>query len=349
MAFEFTKEKLDKIDKKQEVKRRNLNYLKVLNDETLQSFDSRIERLDNCLSWWLWDKYEKNKLLDLKKVNRCKDTILCPNCRQRYVINNVIKFEKPFENLVKHYNPYLLTLTVPNVLGVDLEKIIDKMNKAFVKFFRWMYRDKLKGGYKERLFDFVACVKVLEITIEKKRNNYYHPHFHCIVFLKNDNEFDFIKGLDGSYDSKIDDYMKVSLADKFLQRLWFLAFNDLNIKEFNVDTDFYQVDIRELSSEKGIFEVFKYTYKDTDIKNYENFRVIFKALYKKRKIQSYGKLYNLKFNDDIEEKKEDSIEHYLQEEEQAIELLTNFQSLLKDYTNYKKISRFTADKYDIDD
>lgn len=49
----------------------------------------RAERMMNCLNYWEWNMYKKNKLLNLKKVNRCKDKY----CFKDIDIKNIDMFE----------------------------------------------------------------------------------------------------------------------------------------------------------------------------------------------------------------------------------------------------------------
>jgi len=72
--------------------------------------------------------------------------------------------------------------------------------------------------------------------------------------------------------------------------------------------DNYICDIRELDMPKGIFETFKYCFKDVDIKNIDIFRDLFFVLKRKRLRQGYGELYNVKLEENTSG---DCIENYL--------------------------------------
>lgn len=62
-----------------------------------------------------------------------------------------------------------LTLTVPNVPVTDVGQTITKMQKAFTNMVR------------RKQWPALGWVRNLEITKEKKRPDYAHPHFHCLL------------------------------------------------------------------------------------------------------------------------------------------------------------------------
>ena len=102
--------------------------------------------------------------------------------------------------------------------------------------------------------------------------------------------------------------------------------------------DNYICDIRELFEPKGIFEVFKYCFKDVDIKNLEIFEDLYFGLKRKRLRQGYGEFYNEKIDDRFE--KIDSIEDYLEFKEESPETLIHqhISDMTKKYKDYRKFS-----------
>ncbi|NQT67454.1 MAG: protein rep [Actinobacteria bacterium] len=286
--MEFSNEHFLKLKEKKKIAMRNAQYLYALSSEYMNikkqytdSFYRRAERILNCLSYWEWDRYKINKVLNLRKVSRCKD-VFCPNCRSVNVYKAIINFTPAFNEMMAYrYNPYLMTLTVPNIKREDLSSEIDKMNKAFIKFWRWLYKPFSKngsyyGGYKERLFDSKGAIKVLEVTLQRSDWNYFNIHFHVIVFLENEFPGDFFKKIDGGYQYRTKSFIYYSDADIFIQKLWKMAYDKKDISFFSEASDDWQdnyvCDIRELSMPKGIYEVFKYCFKDLDIRNQEIFR-----------------------------------------------------------------------------
>ena len=345
-------------DEKEKAKN-NISFFYTLEDEYKKlnekffayTFHKRAERIQNCLSYWEWYKYEKNKVLELRKVFRCKD-LFCPNCRKMGIVKAIIKFI-PYFNvmLALHYNPYLMTLTVPNIKGENLSQEIKKMNKAIAKFMRWLskpFKDngKYYGGYSSRLFDVIGAIRVLEVAVQKSDWNYFHVHFHIIAFLNRDNEQDFFKDIPGGYQNNSQSYIYYSMADISIQKLWKMAYDGIDITEFkNASDDWhdnYICDIRPMKDKRGIYEVFKYCFKDIDIKNVEVFKYLCLGLKGKRIRQGYGRLYKLKLDDkdliDVEVTPDD-IKNYLEfKDELPVIVANNFKDNTEKYVDYKKIS-----------
>ena len=229
----------------------------------------------------------------------------------------------------------------------NLDKEIDKMNRAFVKFWRWLYKPFNKngnyyGGYKDRLFDAKGAVKVLEVTVQRSDWNYFNLHFHVIVFLENDFIGDFEKTIEGGYQYKTKKYIFYSDADIFIQKLWKMAYDKKDISFFSEASDDwednYVCDIRELYMPNGIYEVFKYCFKDLDIKNQEIFRDLYFGLKRKRLRQGYGELYNVKVDDG--DLPSDDIKNYLEFKDEVPEVMAHkyIEDMTEKYRDYKKIS-----------
>lgn len=325
--------------------------------KTVNKYINKSKRLRECMDLMTWDVYEKNKLMDLQRVNRCKDRF-CPNCMSISISKALTNFEPYFKRfLMDGYNPYMMTLTVPNVPGEDLQRTIEKMVESFGKLWRWLYRDistpgVRSGGYRNRKFDVVAGVRALEITVEERRYNYYHPHFHVLLFLKNDELGDFEKYHFGGHQRKSGKSIHHSDADIHISKLWYMAYNNIRITKYDKmsenmydegELNYYMCDIRELEMPGGIYEVFKYVFKSADISSYEQFVNIHNAIESKRVRQSHGELHGLELDFDegdiIDEK--DSLEIYLEKEETPQTLVTRkIEELSRAYQKYRKISRF---------
>lgn len=349
-------------DKKEKAKN-NISFFYTLEKEyknnknkfLAYTFYKRALRIENCLEYWLWNKYEKNKVLELKKVFRCKD-LFCPNCRTVGITKAIIKFIPYFNAMIASgYHPYLMTLTNPNILALNLSDEIKKMNKALAKLMRWLikpFKDngKYYGGYSSRLFDVVAAIRVLEVTVQESDWHYLHVHFHVLAFLASDKEQDFIKYKDGGYQYSSGGYIKYSHADTFIQKLWKMTYDGIDINNFkNISDDWkdnYICDIRPMASSKGIYEVFKYCFKDIDIKNYEVFKYLCLGLKGKRIRQGYGSLYKLKIDDkDLadDDLTKDDIKNYLQFKDELPVIVANiFRDNTEKYGDYKKISIYKS-------
>jgi len=89
---------------------------------------------------------------------------------------------------------------------------------------------------------------------------------------------------------------------------------------------------------KGVYEVFKYCFKDLDMKSQEIFKDLYFGLKRKRLRQGYGELYNVKVDDrDISS---DDIKNYLEFKDEEPEVIANkyIEDMTEKYRNYKKIS-----------
>lgn len=315
---------------------------------------NRSERIKSCLDFWLWDKYEQNQLLDLQKVNRCSNNRFCPNCKLLDISKFIHKFRKVYEEYrLLGYKFYMLTLTIPSVPGEDLRETIDKLNKSFrVLTEKYSYDINSKKAYKDRLLKIDGGIKVLEITYNENKG--FHPHFHCIIVVKDDIDSKLLeKNINGKYSTKRKTINKKSLIDMQIGKLWSMIwYNDKLTKE-NIDSVEYhpneifydleetkkclEVDFMELD-DRGIYEVFKYTFKDTDIKNYYVFSTLVQALENKRIRQGFGILFNMKC-EDIEEGEIQELSLEIEEDPESL-LTFEINELITTYRNYKKISRF---------
>lgn len=323
-------------------------YTKCYSDR----INRRGDKIGSCLDLWLWDKYEKNKLLDLQKVNRCMNNRFCPNCKKFDLASTIHNFKGSFNKLLADgYYPYLLTLTVPNCTGVNLRNTIDYMNKSFKKLFN-AFSYPLVGatnkGFSERLIQFDAALKVLEITFNSE-TKLFHPHFHVMMFSKEYDESIFRKDIPGAWSNKKDCQLYNSVMDIHMMKVWTMCCDKVRMSEKNYSLmsdnwyDLYMCDIKEMD-DKGIYEVLKYTFKDSDIRNYYVFKNLVIALENKRIRQGYGLLYGLKCENENEGELQ-SLEEYLDidEKETPQQLLTReLNSLIKEYHAYRKISRFKA-------
>lgn len=330
------------------------------------SLINRSENIKNCCNFWEWHLYEKNKKMDLQKVSIC-NVNGCPNCRVWRLSKQIVNFKMGHAEMIERgYNPYLMTLTIPNCIGSELGQTIEKLRDTFRRFLQ-LFEEKRKGkSYKNRLFDIKAAVSVVEITVKKSDKNSYHPHLHLIVYLENDFQEDFEKFMLGAYQKKSKSNIYFSQADLQIMILWYMAWNNIPFFRKNYDDvasmfedyytqwqqkifsypvhtwcGIYMCDIRPLSDEKGVYEVFKYTYKDTHIFNYENFATIYEATFKKNLKQTHGELYHLKLDKEVGEKQ--ALEEYLSIQEIPRTVYTKyFDQLYTTYHDYEKISRFKA-------
>ena len=260
---------------------------------------------------------------------------------------SLVKFSPIFKNLMLlNYKPYLMTLTIPNIKGSQLKETIEKMNRAFLKLWIWINRVDKRRGFSKRIFRAVGAVKVLELTVNENDHS-FHVHFHVVVFLEGEDENDFRKNIDGGYQYKSKEFIFYSEADTFIQKLWTMAYKDLDISEFvNRSDDWkdnYICDIRPLELPGGLYEIFKYCFKDVQIYDIDVFENLFFGLENKRLKQGYGLLYGIEKDND--EELQEGLEEYIKILEIPEELIIyQITEICNSYKEYKKVSRFKSDE-----
>lgn len=238
----------------------------------------------------LWFNLKEHKItleqkLKLAEMYTCKDRF-CTFCNWR----RELKYKKLIYSFLdalhaqKSIRYIFLTLTVPNCHIDDLRATIQHMNKSFQR----MSQTK---RFKNSILGFL---RVLEYTVEKKRKDYMHPHFHAMLAV-DPNYF-----TDNRY-----------IPQKEFLEMWRAATRDETITS---------VDIRIVKpkskcvNEKGellpyaavVAEMCKYPLKDTDIASVtdENFEKLVLQLKNIRNINAGGILKGIlkkteKIDDDL--------------------------------------------------
>ena len=135
------------------------------------------ERINQCAEtlFFDWSKIDANGEIKLqfKKAYFCR-VRNCPICQWRRSQMWLARF---FVALPRIYAVYptvryvLLTLTVENCLITELRTTVQNMNKAW------------KRLSERKAFPALGFVRSLEVTKEKARPDYCHPHFHVILAL----------------------------------------------------------------------------------------------------------------------------------------------------------------------
>ncbi|MCG1026295.1 protein rep [Dehalobacter sp.] len=144
----------------------------------LQYF-SKSNRVKNCGSFLDFKRYHDNTL-KLDKANFCK-VRLCPLCSWRRSLKIFGQVSKIMDKITEenNYDFLFLTLTTKNCKGDDLSITIDKLMKAFKE----MQRDKV---YKNSILGYFRSLEVTHnLNIKSKSYDTYHPHFHCILVVRN--------------------------------------------------------------------------------------------------------------------------------------------------------------------
>lgn len=209
-----------------------------------------------------WNTYHCVRVLDQRTDGKCTSKY----CKTRWcVVCNRIrtaKLIKGYEPVIREMrSPQFLTLTAPTVEGDELKDEIERRTKVF----RSILKKASRSGRK------VPGLRKLEITYSHGK---FHPHFHCVI-----------EGADNA---------------NFILREWLSRNKGASIKG---------QDIRPCD-ESTLHEMFKYMTKmwskGTDanvVLPYppEAMDTIFQAMHKKRTVQSFGGLRQVKEEIDDEE------------------------------------------------
>lgn len=109
----------------------------------------------------------------LKSAQFCRIRF-CPRCVWRRSLAWKARWYKAWPELQKlapKARYFHLVLTVPNVPVTELRETILKMSKAW---------DRMRA---RKTWPALGFVRATEVTIEKKRAGYVHPHFHVLVMV----------------------------------------------------------------------------------------------------------------------------------------------------------------------
>lgn len=235
----------------------------------------RADRLHDCgVHLWfnVYSDGNGGEMIKVKYAESCR-VRLCPLCTWRRSIKIQTHTRKILESMQagREYEYILVTLTVPNVTGVELLDKITDMMKSWDRFQHYIkFKKAVKGWYRglevthnlqKYKFTYVKkngkkqCVMLVDDNgkpISNPSYDTYHPHFHCI-FAVNPSYFN----------SR--DYIK---HDEWLA-MWQKAMKDPTIT---------QVDVRKVKPKKtdntgacfadmiisAVCEVSKYTVKSGD-------------------------------------------------------------------------------------
>jgi len=197
----------------------------------------------------------------LRKASFCR-VRHCPICQWRRSMMWQAKFFQALPTLQKQYPTakwLLLTLTVANPPITELGKTISDMNIALKKLTK----------RKEFTKSVIGWVRTTEVTKDKKRDNYAHPHFHILLMVNSN-------------------YFKTAYIK---HARWVELWRDSLAVSYDPD-----VDIRPIKTrlETGVLEVLKYAVKPDDmVGNSDWFLELTKQLVKRRFIGTGGALKDL--------------------------------------------------------
>jgi len=193
---------------------------------------------------------------------------LCPMCiwRKSLLVSKQVR-------LVSHellrrepkYSFLLLTLTVPNVEGNQLDEEINHIMKSFNKLTeRKEFKTSIKGYFRK-----------LEVTYNFKTKE-YHPHLHVLLIVPT------------NYFSR--DYIK---RDHWLE-LWRESTRNFNITQVDIRKVGFKKNKKNQSLEGAVAEVSKYLMKMSDVfertsfEEQKNIMRVLETSLKGRRLHQYG-------------------------------------------------------------
>lgn len=270
---------------------------------------NRSEWVSQCYKFWDIDHYRKQSVKDIKRITLCKDKF-CLNCQNNAALKREMKYQNILDDLRKRYDIYHIVFTVPNCAAEDLVSTLNRMYSKFPYVVQYLQGKRKCNNVNFVKFGFVGAVRGLEVTTKILPNGYeFHPHFHTLFIFrkgldkqkKHKNDFSFSNGIETR---------KFSDNEIFFQKVWRLLYDGERLTEnaLNNLKQGYSVimdDIRKRANGTyNYHQVFKYALKGTfkkgaPIFNYEEFKQLYKALYRRKMIQGYGVLNRFDFEDDV--------------------------------------------------
>ena len=275
-----------------------IQYYKKLSDEDKSISNSLINNFSRCNKIFNCDVYFDNEIIDFKSTLLCHDKF-CSNCKKVKQASRLSRYI-PYLNQYKD-NLYFLTLTLPNVCGVDLRSTLKLMSSCFRTLYRY-----LNGTIKCSFIDFskyysIGCVRSLETTY--KNDDFYHPHYHCAICFNEDFVLD--KNISNTYSySNKNGFRLFSDLEIIIQKFWYMLINKIRITKDNYDSiDIgYSCTLDKLN-DYDFIDMFKYMTKSTDesgqVMSYDTFKCLYYSTRFIKQIQGYGVFYLIN-DDDID-------------------------------------------------
>lgn len=271
-------------------------------------YAKRADHVRGCMRYaWESDYYRLHALKVVTRVNRCRDRF-CYNCQSWDALQRYYEYAPLIDKFSTKFDVYHVVLTQPNVPGFLLKNTLDLMQKSLSRLIGFLSgKKKIRGLDLVGAYGWQGAVRALEVA-RNDNDSYYHPHYHGMFIMR--------KGIDVtprhfnmfSVDHshrKEDRYF--SDFEVFLQRVWYLLLNGLTVNKKNLE------DLPQFPGGKSYpdgfscyaenaqghyHEVFKYctkgSYKNGSItEDFECFRTLYDALYRRKIYQTYGCLYGL--------------------------------------------------------
>lgn len=286
-----------------------------------------MERITDCGSFLMFLSDLNLEHTKLHTGDFCKNRF-CPMCSWRLARKDSLKITVLMEYIKHEFNKefIFLTLTTPNVRGDKLAEEIQKYNKDFKKLMKRKEVSKITKGYIRKLEVTYDKDEFITKELYQKKKSYYdrrdlkfgnknptfdtyNPHFHVLIAINK------------SYFTDKNYYIT---HEQWLE-LWREATGDYTIT---------QVGIRKATTSdlKGIYEVAKYSAKDSDYLTSETvFKTFYKAL-KGKQLIVYGGF----FKDALTKFKNGELNKYMPKDrtEYIYEIIYKWQ--ISEYEQYEK-------------
>ncbi len=194
---------------------------------------------------------------------------LCAGCSWREALKDAMCISCISQAMTQEkYRMLFVTLTVVNVPASELRDTIQRIGKAWIKLMK-------RKDYQ----CWQHYIRKVEITYNKERND-YHPHLHCVIFVKED----YFKTRSGKY-----------IQQSRLLTDWRDAYSDPRITQVDIRRCY----VKDGSTSNAILEVAKYSAKASDYsQSQEVFTTMYNALYHARLLTYAGRCKELKANYD---------------------------------------------------
>lgn len=143
-----------------------------------QRFERWAERMDGCTRTLGFGEVVDPETGEIKP--KLVDTFFChcrhcQTCDGRRSLVRMGRFREQLPKIEQEHPKarwILLTLTVPNPPVNELRATLGRMNKAWTRLIK-------RKAFKPVL----GWIRATEVTQDKKRSDYAHPHFHCLLLV----------------------------------------------------------------------------------------------------------------------------------------------------------------------
>lgn len=320
-----------------------------------EDMKERGKRVALCGHYIQGKYYPLQGIKDVEKIYLCHDRF-CDNCQNGMAVQRSEKYEPALMKLTEDYDIYHVVLTVPNVGLFSLSLTIDRIFRAYKRLCIFLSGRKNVRGVNYSGFGYLGSIRALEVTKNKEMNT-FHPHLHCIFICRKGSKLALKRTHQNTYsfkstNSHISRGIDIRLFNDYeilLQKTWRLLYEGIELNYSNLDELKVGYSCM-IDNAKGRYkEVFKYATKgllssdpDKDpMDSYSDFVLLFISLFRRRLIQGYGCLYNLKFDEKIDLSPDDiylQIIEELNKLEKPMEFNSYFYEVEDEIVNGKNIT-----------